>query len=149
MAYRDDLDAAHARIEALEAQLAEVGIEVGDSAAWMERTNQIHREVVRLRKNADELKAAFAQVTTSLRAATSDMPTLVEHNRRVIPIADAMSGQPARVRCPMCLVLAGDSVEMRLDNEVQLSLCIGGSMSSGNSMGSVRCPRCNYLGVLF
>jgi hypothetical protein len=143
MAYRDDLEAAHARIAALEAQLAGVGVSAGELATMLARCDDLAAELTRTRRQLDELRTKQDRFVESLRAASGDMPTVSEHNRRTPPGEYAMSGRPAGVRCPMCLLLFGESVEMRIGGRL-LMVCKQDDQMGGID-NTVRCPQCDHL----
>lgn len=145
MSYRDDLAAAHARIEALEAQLGHTGHEISRVGELVARTTALEAQLARLRAELAELGGAHERLQHAMRAAPGDMPTLYEANRSVPPGPNAMSGKPAGVRCPMCLMLLGESVQMRIGGNLRLVLSQEGTVGATDQ--TVRCPRCDYLGL--
>lgn len=145
MAYRDDLEAAHARIEALEAALALVGDDLDGARALGVRSAELERKIEAMRSDVGDLAARFERVRAAMQPAPGTMPTLVEYNRSTPPGERALSGEPAGVRCPWCLVLFDESVEMRLRGRLRLMLeQDGGAGVAGNT---ARCPRCDYMGL--
>lgn len=149
MAYRDDLEAAHARIEALEQQLVQVGVQVEDTPELQRRIATLEQRIAEVHQQAAATQASFDRLAAALAGAPATMPTLVEHNRALVPDADAGFGAGAGVRCPWCLILAGDSVEMLVGNPVRLGVFVGQRFASSNSeTTSVRCPRCNHIALL-
>lgn len=145
MAYRDDLEAAHARIEALEGQLASVGVEAGDTHELLARSAELERRITEMQTQVRDVSAGYKRLTDSLRASGSELPTLNEYNRSTPPGELAGSGKPAGVRCPMCLLLFGESVQMRIGGALRVVLWQQGQV--GATEQSVRCPRCDHLGV--
>ena len=148
MAYRDDLEAAHARIEALEAQLAEVGVQVEDTPQLQRRIAALEQRIAEVQRQAASTQASFDRLAAALAGDGREMRTLTEYNRTIPPDEEAMSGRGAYVACPLCKIFAGELVEMLLDNAVRLGIVNDDSFSIGNSERCVRCPRCTYLGVL-
>ena len=148
MAYRDDLEAAHARIEALDAQLAEVGVQVEDTPQLQRRIVALEQRIAEVQQQAASTQASFDRLAVALAGDGREMRTLTEYNRTILPDEDAMSGRGAYVACPLCKILAGELVEMLLDNAVRLGIVNEDSFSTSNSERCVRCPRCTYLGVL-
>lgn len=145
MSYRDDLEAAHARIEALEQQLASVGGEVAHAQDLITRSVALEEQLAQLRERYRALESTYERLAGALRTTRSDLPTLTEYNRATPPGANAKSGTPAGVRCPMCLVLFGDSVEMRAGGNLRMMLWQHGEIGATDQ--TVRCPRCDYLGL--
>ncbi|HEY2735193.1 MAG TPA: hypothetical protein VGI70_14450 [Polyangiales bacterium] len=149
MAYRDDLEAAHARIEALEAQLAAVGFQVEDTPELQRRIAALEAKIATVQQRANATQAHFDRLAAALAGAPTTMPTVVEHNRSITPDEDALFGAGAGVRCPWCLALAGDSVEMLVGNTLRLGIFVGAkAVSSDTDSTCVRCPRCNHLALL-
>jgi len=149
MAYRDDLEAAHARIEALEAQLAEVGVQVEDTPELQRKIKALEDRIALVQQRAAATQTSFDSLAAGLAGAPTTMPTLTEHNRSIAPDADAVFGAGAGVRCPWCLVVAGDSVEMLVGNPLRLGVFVGQRLASSNTeTTSVRCPRCNHVALL-
>lgn len=146
MTYRDDLEAAHARITSLENQLAEAGGEVGGLAALLSRCDDLAAQIARMRSQVDELAATHARLVESLRSPSGDLPTVTEYNRGSPPGETALSGRPAGVRCSMCLLLYGESVEMRVGGRL-LMVCKQDNQVGGVE-NTVRCPRCDDLKML-
>ena len=145
MAYRDDLGAAHARIEALEARLAAVDDEIETAPALRSRIEDLEHRISELAARAHEASAGLDRISELLRSTRSELPSLTDHNRTSAPSASAVSGEVAGVLCPMCLVV-GDTVEMRSGGMYQLAVWKGAAFSRANSSQSVHCPRCRYLG---
>src|SRR5262245_8719137 len=109
MTYRDDLDAAHARIQALEAEVASHraradAAEATDAEDAGDRAN-LAEEVKQLRAVVEERRASLAQLRAErdqlvhrvrvleseragLGGATRMLPTLWERNRSFPPITD-------------------------------------------------------------
>jgi hypothetical protein len=148
MPYRDDLEAAHARIEALEAQLAEVAVDVEDTPELQRRIAALESRIGQVQRQAATVIARFDHLAGGLAGSGREMVTLTEFNRTIAPDADALSGRGADVACPLCKIFAGELVEMLLDNNVRLGIVNGDSFGTDNSERCVRCPRCTYLGVL-
>jgi hypothetical protein len=147
MSYRDDLEAAHARIEALEAQLGSAPGDIAETRKLVEKTVELERELSKVRDSLASLNAVHERLQDAMRRAPSSMPTLFEHNRSVPPGENALSGEPAGVRCPMCLLLCGESVEMRVSGNLRMMLWQRGTVGATNQ--TARCPRCDFLGVKF
>src|SRR5262245_34800297 len=118
MSYRDDLDAAHARIAALEAELDEV----------MTRHERLLAEQLRLRSDDDAL------------------PTLNEHNRKTPPLDHAL-GEPAGVSCPWCRIMFGEVIEMWRAGPIRIAIWSAELDRVGMTDQSVRCPKCRYIGI--
>src|SRR5678815_69709 len=127
MTYRDDLEAAHARIAALEEQLAAVGFAAGDARELVERSAALERRIRELSEQVTETAASYRRLAQSLAPAPGELPTLTEYNRGTPAGPSGLSGHPAGVRCPMCLVLCGDSVQMHVAGNLRLVLWQEGS----------------------
>ncbi|HEU0035516.1 MAG TPA: hypothetical protein VFQ53_33125 [Kofleriaceae bacterium] len=145
MSYRDDLEAAHARIEALEAELAAVGGDVQHAQGLIAKSAALEQQIRALAERLRELEDSYQRVAEAMRSARSTLPTLTEYNRSTPPGANATSGNKAGVRCPMCLLLFGDSVEMRAGGNLRMMLWQHGEIGATDQ--TVRCPRCDFLGL--
>lgn len=145
MAYRDDLEAAHARIEALEAQLAAVGVAADDAQGLIARSADLEHRIEQLQTQVEQTVADYRRLAQAMREASPDLPTLNEYNRSTPPGPNALSGKPSGVRCPMCLLLFGDSVQMRIKGTLRQVLWQDGTIGATDQ--TVRCPRCDHLGV--
>jgi chromosome segregation ATPase len=111
MTYRDELAAAHARIQALEQELAraEEGAEESDddSTALEDKIEALTAELEYARARLAAHEAAAASV-----AQERTMWTLFEHNLRAPPIEPGRNTQPAGVLCPRCFENERAQIEM-------------------------------------
>ena len=121
MAYRDDLEAAHARIQALEAELDEA------RRARLEALGERERRL-------DE----------ALRAREGALPTLCDHNRSIPP---RPTGMPADVSCPLCLLFYGERIEMMIAGNIRLVIWDERLQELGPTDQTVRCPSCRYTAI--
>lgn len=161
MAYRDEIEAARARIAALEEELEAARAEavkdekrressskeavpvvptmrerLAKLRAAEQRIVELERKQEDLRRGLAESEARAAGLEEKLAASSSELRSITDHNRRLAP---TLTGAPAGVLCPMCL-LAGDRVEMLLRSGFPLVR---------EEMGETcACPRCLLLHVL-
>lgn len=144
MSYRDDLDAAFARIAQLEAALEQAdGGQSADLAPLLKKIATLEGELRKTQASMRERVAATeAQLRAALVQASPEMPTLVQHNRSFPP---AREGSPAGVICPRCQTL-GDAVEMVV--RASLTMVRGTKDGCEIENKSALCPRCLYLQVL-
>ncbi len=160
MDYRDSLDAALARIAALEAELA------GRESPEQPAQPDLEVELQAVRRHRDDLQAKLAIAQKELAVAKKQlaisekrlsetlgsiqettknlgrgMKTLYEHNLKQAPLEPRDDRQRAKVACPRCAAEAGGaSVEM---------MTMGLSMNWGSSrMVSAVCPRCAFTGYV-
>ncbi|MBL0218951.1 MAG: hypothetical protein IPQ07_34415 [Myxococcales bacterium] len=150
MSYRDDLEAAHARIEGLEQQLAATGAgeslsplferlaqleqQLAKAKAETSNTDEITRGVERMRSQVKSLTDEHAKLVDMVRKREPrDLPTLAEYNRER-PALDGAGD--TGVCCSICLLMFGERVEMRSGG-------LGLNVSSKGAE-SVHCLRCGY-----
>jgi hypothetical protein len=147
MSYRDDLHAAHARINALEAEVARHASdddEPDERDKMAGELKQLRAIVEERREKMTELRAERDRLAARVRAleANNDaVPTLWDQNRNFPPLAD---GRPANVACPSCRA-AG--IESKLVHDAGVTIAAPAS-SSGLGLLGVICPRCLFVGVL-
>src|SRR5262245_41317157 len=131
MSYRDDLEAALARIAVLEQRLSGERA-VGQEAELRSATEALRNERDRLARELDLLRYEHSQLSERLYGRPRDverMKTLFEHNRQ----QPVLSRAPlAGVLCPSCIAV-GERVEM---------FETAPAPSSDAGMRSVTCPRC-------
>ncbi|MBL8681628.1 MAG: hypothetical protein JNK05_20845 [Myxococcales bacterium] len=135
MTYRDELQAAHARIQALEEQLARATTQ--DEPSLVATIAQLREELANARARIAAIEAAAASATQP-RA----LWTLYEHNLRAPPLpANARNTEPAGVLCPRCFEHDGGAqVEMlRTDTVI-----IGSHIDEVTELAT--CPRCLFSG---
>jgi hypothetical protein len=168
MGYREDLEAALARVAALEKELAIAARGVGAP----ERQEQLAKLLQQLAETSAKVQQLQAERDTAVnRAAVAEaktkrndppptgpvppvapqptsghlksMKSLVEHNRS-LPHA---GGQGMGVLCPRCLEL-GERVEMVRKPYAQ-GIMLGGTSAPGTrNIEPVWCPRCALLDFL-
>jgi hypothetical protein len=152
MGYREDLEAAMARVAALESELRRAQDGAAAEAAE-EQLRQASAERDSARKRASELEKALTRAQRRLEKLEQErrkelreqareekppvsikgMPSLFDHNRSQAPL----SGQGAGVLCPRCLA-AGERVEMKVGK-------LGIRMAQEH-VQQVWCPRCAEVG---
>jgi len=149
MSYRDDLQAAHARIEGLERQLEASGAgeslsplferiaqfeqQLEKARAEISNTAEISSEFERMRGQVKSLVNEHAKFLEAVRQrAPGDLPTLAEHNRERPATSDA-SG--AGVCCSICFLLFGERVEMQRGGGHGFNV-------SSSEASKVSCPQC-------
>ena len=157
MSYRDDLEAAHARIAALEAELAAAADAVadasGDADSWQRA--KLADEVKQLRAIVEERRETIAELraerdrladwvealeverTARLLPPGGVWPGLWDHNLGYPALAD---GTPANVACPRCRA-AGVESQMVRDGGV------GIAPAPALDVVNVLCPRCLFAGL--
>jgi chromosome segregation ATPase len=136
MSYRDDLEAAHARIKALEREVAQRG---PSEATWLEHARlreelaATHRERAQLGHELAGLRRELAQVRAELARAREDGAKYVERIR-ILQDERAKRHEPpgdrkptilergARRVCPACRA-AGREVGLLADHELTASIC--------------------------
>ncbi len=148
MTYRDDLAAAHARIEALEQELRARGNVDEEVTAQVKRLGeqltaaQSKAEIVAAER--DRFRAAVAQLEDrvaglSPSSGSSSLYVLSEHNRRFRPIAQ---GTPGGVACPLC---HADGLEVEMRHRTGLALQVRATAPEpAFTYVDVTCPRCLY-----
>jgi hypothetical protein len=164
MDYRDQMEAALARIAALESELSQRGSPTEQRVALDAEVKRLQTELAWAREakeqSVDEvkrLKHALAEAQRALAVAsqpapTPELPSLAVHNRAQPPLqfADA-SG----VLCPACL-LVGERVEMMRAPPFRVGLWWreGGDWTNEPPrnapfrISQVLCPRCCQLGLM-
>lgn len=115
-----DLDAAIARIYALESELARLATENAEAQVELEELRE----------------SRYGRRTTTTTGDLSGIPSLYEHNRRLPPLG---GGVPAAVVCPACLTQGDRLLMMELPGEPMIQASLGVVMI---------CSRCGLLGVL-
>lgn len=150
--YRDDLEAAHARIRALEAQvggaaqgeslgplferLAAVEARATEVAEAAPRVADLEQQIAALQAKLAKLAEEHAALLATVRAQPpGEAPTLVEHNRRFPPVDE---GVACGVTCPMCLLITGTRVEMQTGSAFGID--VGSDYSE-----TVSCGWCGYV----
>lgn len=170
MSYRDDLEAALARIEALEVELASRDHDVtaavgGREAAWQTERARFLDELTTARMaHAEQLAAATelrserdrllsrVKVLQAERSANAPKivpqpaggkwPVLWDHNRR---FAAVEAGKPANVLCPQCHA-AGRDVQMV--REIGVGVMTGSKNDATFELSNVACPHCMFYAFL-
>jgi|LNFM01.1.fsa_nt_gb hypothetical protein len=140
MSFRDDLAAAHARIRALEAQLAE---STEDAAQRAPEVASLAATVEELRAKLEEARARLqAHDDAAARAAQGrSMWTLFEHNALAPPLSRPRNTEPSGVLCPRCLERDAVPFEM-LAAEHSVT-----SSGIDEVTVAVTCPRCLFVGL--
>ena len=120
MAYRDDLAAAHARIEALEAQLEVVGGEVDGAKSLFAHSSEFEDKIKLMQR---EVPHDRADVRAARRVDAHGPPQHAVADR-IQPQHRSGTGLDERqgtvVRSPICLIQFNDSVEMRVSGVVKM-----------------------------
>ena len=148
MSYRDDLEAAHARIAHLERAL-----DTSENRPSSE-LEPLFGRISDLDRMLGEVRAALQsrvanvqeQLASVLKEATPGSPTLVEHNRGFPPV---QGGDPSGVRCPHCAAL-GDDVEMIMGSGYRVAYYIAGENGYNRKSAerTALCPRCFCMEIL-
>jgi DNA repair exonuclease SbcCD ATPase subunit len=135
MTYRDDLEAAHARIEALQEELATHGTDE-DRAKILEEVKQLRQILEERRATIKELRNERDQLQKRIDKlqAGASLPSVWEHNREFEPL----TGIPANVACPICRA-AGREVTMIDETKHGFST---------KELRPVTCPRCAFTASL-
>jgi hypothetical protein len=159
MTYRDDLEAAHARIAALEAEVAaqrgraeearrDGAEQEGERAGMAEEIKQLRAVVEERRALLGQLRAERDQLAQRVRVLESEragfggsaraLPTLWERNRSFAPVA---YGKVVDVACPACRAIGLESQMIREDGP-------GSAPATDLRFERVSCPSCLFTGAL-
>ena len=143
MTYRDDLDAALARIESLKGELKrELASDssADDQITELRRRNQeLEAELERMQRDLDVM-AEKVYGPQAAQQNLSRMRPLPAANRKM---SSRLPGTPLDVLCPSCLEI-GDRVQM-----VRQDPSIGGLVfAESKALIPVICPACATLGML-
>lgn len=134
MAYRDDLEAAMARIAALEEELAVAGGKDDQRAQLVERAKELEEALATARFEISQLsEKLYGRPTPDERAGMR--PLAVSNRSRPTRI----EGEPMGVLCPACIAL-GERVEMVRPKATGLADLAGVAIA-------VVCPACATLGL--
>jgi len=137
--YRDDLEAALARIELLEGQLSESPDSVEEN-----RHIELLKDIEERKLQAERSERVINRLRERLYGEPSQLseleqlPTLLTHNRTVGLL---LRGRKAEVLCFQCITI-GNRVEMIFTEQKPVEL------SGGEALASVICPNCASLGQL-
>jgi len=142
MGYREDLEAAMARVAALESELGRAQSDDKNT-----RLTHLRAELESAKEREGKLKAELTNSRRRLEALERErrgengnasfhsMPSLFEFNRNQTPLG----GRNASVLCPFCLE-TGQQVEMKRERSpLHQDL-------EQDQVQQVYCPRCAYVG---
>lgn len=135
MSYRDELQAAYARIRALEEQLAR---------ATEHEEPSLVATIVELREELASARARLAAIDAAAASTTRGrtMWTLYEHNLRAPPLPPSTRNtEPAGVLCPRCFEHEGGVQVEMLRTE---SATIASEVDEVTEIAT--CPRCLFTG---
>jgi hypothetical protein len=134
VSYRDDLDAATARIDALELELAARGGADERIEELRRRNRQLEDELGRKQRELDTLAEKIYGPSTAPKL--TEMSSLPAHNRRR---ASRLSGSAVNALCPSCLA-SGDRVQMVRP--------VPPMLAETKELTPVLCPMCATFGML-
>lgn len=136
MSYRDDLDAATARIDALERELGARGGTDERIEELRRRNQELEHELGRKQRELDTLAEKLYGPNTNTAPKLTEMSSLPAYNRQR---GSRLPGIAVRALCPSCLA-SGDRVQMvRLEPPM---------LAEPTALTAVLCPMCATFGML-